>query len=497
MESAKEGAIKLYNLRYLPLFAAYLILGIFCIKLSYWVAAIVGVVAVLFSLALLFSKSVKWGVALALMLTFCLGFGLSALELHLRNDVGLSGNAQVTCRAIEVEQQGEYYVVTADELKSGGTYYGGKITFITQEKIAVGDDLTIRGEVSIQKLSLESTYSALEYRKGAKYEITPSEVAAKEGTPPVDYTIKEKVRSVLVREQGERAGAFSYAMLFGDTEYMESTDKSAMREVGVAHVFAVSGLHVGVLAAALLFLLRKLRLKDKYNVFIILPLFGFYAYLVGFSPSVLRASFMATLALASSALGERYDDLSAISLAAVLILLVRPLWLFDVSFIMSFLAVLGIASLASPIEKALLRKRVNKKLASGLAFSLSVTVALLPVMTVVFGKISIAGVLLNLVVIPLAAVAYILNLAALLLTLMIPSFGAVLHAVGYIPLFLVELSKKTADLRLTLHYDFSAAEILAYYAVLLFVGKYSLAKKKVKLIVGGMGGGVLLLLLLL
>lgn len=106
MESAKEGAIKLYNLRYLPLFAAYLILGIFCIKPSYWVAAIVGVVAVLFSLALLFSKSVKWGVALALMLTFCLGFGLSALELHLRNDVGLSGNAQVTCRAIEVEQQG-------------------------------------------------------------------------------------------------------------------------------------------------------------------------------------------------------------------------------------------------------------------------------------------------------------------------------------------------------------------------------------------------------
>lgn len=496
MEQTKEERIKICNLRLLPLFAACLILGIFCVKLSYVAAAVTLGVATLFIGFLLLSKTLKRGVVIALVAALFIGYGAAALELHLRNDVGLTGEARLTCRAVEVTETESGYLVVADRVKSKGESYSGKITFETEKAISVGDRISLEGEVEIKKLSLDSVYEALEYRTGAKYSVTPDDLTVTSGSAPLDYKIKEKARETLIRYEGDRAGSFSYATLFGDAEFMESEDKTAMREVGVAHVFAVSGLHIGVLSAAILFLLRKMRLKDSCSILILLPVFGFYAYLVGFTPSVLRASIMVTIGLAASALGERYDDISALSLAAMLILLVRPLYLFDVSFIMSFLSILGIESLARPLEQAFRKRKCKPWLASGLALSLSTTVALLPVSAVVFGKISFAGAFLNLLVVPLASLAYVLTLIALPLAMIAPAFGVLLEAVGKIPLFIAELSGKVAGLRLTADYDFSAAELLLYYATLLFVGKHSLAKKKVKLFVGGFGAGILTLLIL-
>jgi len=424
------------------------------------------------------------------------GYALARVTLYCRNEVGETGDASVTCRVIEVAEKDEGYTVTADSLSVNGKHRLGKITFDIDESVAIGDRMTLKGTVSIRTLSLNSIAGALEYRKGAKYAIKPYAYAAESGTPPLRYTIREKMRAALVSAQGERAGGFSYAMLFGDAEFMEDEDRSAMREVGVAHVIAVSGLHVGVLAAALLFLLRKLRLKDGVCLAILLPIFGFYAYLAEFTPSVLRASIMVSVSLAASALGQRYDDVSALSFAAILILLVRPLYLFDLSFLMSFLAILGIQSLGRPLERIFLRHKVPGRLASGLALSAATTIALIPVSALVFNRIAFVGFLLNIVVVPLASIAFVLNLAALLPTLVFPAFGAVLSLFGYLPLMIAELSGAAAALGLKTNYDFAVPEIVLYYATILFVSKYSLAKRTTKLVAAGIGGSVLIVLLL-
>ena len=502
MDRTKEDAFKLFNLRYLPLFAVTLILGIFCVKLSYIVAAIVGIVAILSFVALFLTKSVKWGVAVALIGVLFLGYGAATLDLYLRNQVGLSGNREITCRVIEItegtaDDETTTYYVSADSLRTGGSSYAGGVSFETDMPLAVGDRVTLRGEISIKTLSLQTIYSALEYRKGEKYIVGSATIVSVEaGSPPLSHTIKSKIRETLTSAEGDRAGAFSYAMIFGDAEYMESEDKSAMREVGVAHVFAVSGLHIGVISAAILFLLRKCKVGSGASILILLPIFGFYTYLVGFTPSVLRASIMVVIGLLAATLGQRYDDVSALSLAAILILLGRPLYLFDISFLMSFLSIFGIQSLASPLEKAFLRKNFKGWLAAGLALSISTTVALLPVSAVVFGRISLVGFLLNILVVPLASLAYILTLIALLPTLILPSFGALLGAISILPLVIAELSAAVASLGLATNYAFSTAELLLYYAILAFVGKYSLVKKKVKIVVGVSGGAILAILIL-
>ena len=184
------------------------------------------------------------------------------------------------------------------------------------------------------------------------------------------------------------------------------------------------------------------------------------------------------------------------SFAAIVILLARPLLLFDLSFVMSFLAIFGLQSLTSPLKQAFVRRKMKEGLAEALALSIATTVALVPVSAVVFGRITLVGFLLNVIVVPLASVSYVLTLIGLLLTAIIPSFGAFLGAVSVLPSAIITISTAVASLGLTVNYDFSTAEILLYYAILAFVGKYSLASKKVKLVAGGMGAGVLVALIL-
>ena len=191
----------------------------------------------------------------------------------------------------------------------------------------------------------------------------------------------------------------------------------------------------------------------------------------------------------------RYDDVSALGFAAIVLLVTRPLLLFDLSFIMSFLSIFGIHSLSGPLKKEFMRWKVKEKFAGALALSVAATLALLPVSAVVFDRITFVGFALNLVVVPLASVSYVLSLAGLLLAAMLPSFGALLQIVQYLPLLIVEISRWAAGLGLSTKYDFTTAEILVYYATLAFVGKYSLAARKAKLVAGGLGAGVLAILI--
>ena len=484
MAGRKDVPFRLFNLRYVPLFAAFLILGIFSISLSYLAAALIIAVALLCLVALVFTRSLTRGVAVVLALTLVVGYLSAFTALHVRNEVGLEGYYTVHCRVVGVRVEEGVYYAEADGLTCGGKRYAGGITIQTDKPLAEGDRVTAIGSVSIRKITFSTAFDALQYRKGKKYAMTADVCDVTPGRPTLAARIRGKIRDLLLRYQGDRANGFSYAMLFGDTSYMEGADLKTMRSVGVAHVFAVSGLHVGVLSAAILSLLKKLKAKGYVRLLVMIPILGFYAYLAGFTPSVLRASVMILLYLTASLLGMRYDDLSALSFAAVLILIIRPLYLFDVSFLLSFLALFGIVSLASPLERAFKKRRMPSFLASALALSVSTSVAILPVSATIFGSVSLLGVLLNVLIVPLASLTYLLTLILLPLAALYSGFGGVLIMLRSLPLAMIEMGEWGASLNVTGEHSFATWEIVLYYATLLFVGKYSLARPKVKLVAG-------------
>ncbi len=201
--------------------------------------------------------------------------------------------------------------------------------------------------------------------------------------------------------------SIAYALLTGNSNFMDSETLSAYRMAGVAHVFAVSGLHIGFLAMALSFLFKKFKINNTIKV-IVLPLILFaYSGVCSFTSSSLRASIMTTGALLLTLKGLRYDRLTVISIAGLLILIFAPANLFEVGFQLSFSVVLGIALFASTFERLLLCvKRMPKKLASGLSVALSAQMASVPVMLFHFKSVSLIAVFFNVVFIPAVSVIF-------------------------------------------------------------------------------------------
>ncbi len=133
----------------------------------------------------------------------------------------------------------------------------------------------------------------------------------------------------------ELAGALR-AMLLGERHLLDPDDKSLFVRSGTMHLFAISGLHIGIIAGALFGTLRVVRLPRTATFLTSTVLVGFYVDLIGLTPSAVRAWLMITCVLAASVLRAPRNAIAAIAGSALLVLLVDPMQLFSAGFQMSY-----------------------------------------------------------------------------------------------------------------------------------------------------------------
>ncbi len=139
------------------------------------------------------------------------------------------------------------------------------------------------------------------------------------------------------------------AMLFGDRTRLSHTLRVGFERTGSFHLFVVSGMHVGLLAAGVFWLARRLRLGDLSATLLTITLTAGYALLTGFGAPVQRALAMATLFLLTRLLSRDRSVLNALGAAALGVLAWSPRSLFEASFQMTFLAIVAIAGMAIPL----------------------------------------------------------------------------------------------------------------------------------------------------
>ncbi len=223
-------------------------------------------------------------------------------------------------------------------------------------------------------------------------------------------------------------------LMFGDTSLMDESLYEQFRLTGIAHVLAVSGLHVGLLYAVVLKLLkgRSAVVSAAVSGGLILV----YAALSSFSVSVLRASFMIALNIAARFLKRRYDLTNAATLTAIVFLFFNPYQLFDSGFQLSFCAAytMGVALPWATLKGIELSDKYKKKwiLKAFEIFSPAVMVQLgmTPLILFHFTTFSPAGILINPVAVLLAG---ILLPAGLLLFIISMTGIAALTAFGAWP----------------------------------------------------------------
>jgi competence protein ComEC len=142
------------------------------------------------------------------------------------------------------------------------------------------------------------------------------------------------------------------AMLLGDRSFVDREESTDFQKTGVFHVLVVAGLHVGALAFALYWMCRKLRLSPMWRAAFTLAVLFSYVAVVEQRAPVLRATLMATIVVLGGFFFRRLDLLNSAALAALVLLVARPLALGDSSFQLTFVAIGCIAGLALPwLEK--------------------------------------------------------------------------------------------------------------------------------------------------
>ncbi|MBK9968011.1 MAG: DNA internalization-related competence protein ComEC/Rec2 [Holophagales bacterium] len=224
-----------------------------------------------------------------------------------------------------------------------------------------------------------------------------------------------------------QAAALAKALLLGETAELAPETVSAFRDGGVAHILAISGVHVGLLALGLTFVLRPLRpsvpLRDG---LVLVATLAFGAFTGGRAP-VLRAVFMIALYLGARLLGRPTSPAQVMALSALVLLAADPANLFDVGFLLSYAAVFGIAAVA-PLFSGPLRRRLPASLADGIAATLGAELCVFPIQATVFHVVPFVALLSNLVVVPLASL--FLFAAALLMPLLLAGPLASAFALG-------------------------------------------------------------------
>ena len=146
-----------------------------------------------------------------------------------------------------------------------------------------------------------------------------------------------------------RCGAVLKAVLLGDRSSLDSETIDNFRQTGLYHLLVISGLHVGLLAMIIAFLLRFAPLGEISRAAVVLALLLVYAALVEQRAPTLRATLMIAAYLIGRTLYRERSLLNAVGLAALILLAYRPAWLFESGFQLSFSAALLIAGLAVPI----------------------------------------------------------------------------------------------------------------------------------------------------
>ena len=208
-------------------------------------------------------------------------------------------------------------------------------------------------------------------------------------------------------------------LLLGYRGSLTDEMRETFAATGTLHIFAISGLHVGIIAMLVIWILKAFRVSSIHYVLYIVPLLTLYTIATGARASAVRACVMAIVYYLAPFLGRKADIFSALAFAAIAILTVVPAQLFDVGFIYSFTVVAGIAViyplLARPMSKLwqadpfriqpepwyiVFLRLGMRKICALVSVSLSAWLVSAPLTVFFFGRLTVIAIVSNLVVIP-------------------------------------------------------------------------------------------------
>ncbi len=408
----------------------------------------------IFTLSLLIKKSRRSLFVPAVCLSVCIS---SLLFFFSQGDFlkvrDLAGNESQIVAAVKDEPKYNIayhrYYCEAEIISIDGRKYGGnmRLSFSTEYEDISLNDFAIGNVLSFDGRLYEvggGVKDIVDYFKSEKIYIGANNIenltVTRQGTKPISYLgneLRNKI-SISLKEHfsSDTAGVLT-ALVTGDKDNLNSSIYDDFRFIGIAHLMAVSGMHLTILAMGAELILRKLKRKRLKNG--TLSCFvAFVMFLANFSPSVIRAGTMRLMHLKADSTGRKADPLNSMGLALIIILSLNPFACKSTGLLLSVLSTLSIITVSLPLSESFSTRSgdvlkiksnrlfsVHKAVIFSLATSVSVMVFTVPVLADSFGSFSLMSPIANLVFLPLAPV--LITVAAI---------SALMCSVGFMPSFI-------------------------------------------------------------
>ncbi|NFI93934.1 ComEC/Rec2 family competence protein [Clostridium botulinum] len=277
--------------------------------------------------------------------------------------------------------EAEVRILKNNSYETIGCYNGKKIIIENlQDKLTQGDKFNIKGTLkdnSIKEKGIVGTLFINNIQKSDDDFISNL------------YHIKNKVYKMLEENLGKRKAGLISSIAFGYSECLDDEDKDYMKSFGIIHAISVSGLHVAIVYSVLK---RFLGVKIGLIATIIYVLF------TGSNYSSIRAFLMLSTLELSYLLKRNNNSISALSISGIILLLMRPYAVFEISFHLSYLATLGIILYNKKLNYKFYK--LPKVLRNTLSISLSAQIFTFPYLILVFKDFSINFILGNLFLMP-------------------------------------------------------------------------------------------------
>ena len=240
----------------------------------------------------------------------------------------------------------------------------------------------------------------------------------------IRQSIKNNARNLL----DEKTYSIYMGIILGDTSEIDENTKEIFRNSNMAHILAVSGMHISYIIVGITVILNKILGRKMSNMVAILVLL-LYCIITGFSPSIIRASTMGIMVLLSKLIHRKNDIWLSIAISLFIILIYNPYLIMDVGLQFSYAGTLGIMLFNKNVLKILNKSKENKSIIKQIiSISISAQVFILPLSIFHFNTIGIyfiiVNILLSIIIGPIIVLSFIF-LLFLMLNLGFAKFTAI------------------------------------------------------------------------
>lgn len=431
------------------------------------------------------------GAFVVIFFTLITGFMLMSNEITTRNHIyDLKENTVIVqgkIYKIENTAFGTNIYLKGVEVENGEKSVSVKRIFVNTEKIPnvkIGNIIKVRGklrqfEEAANKGNFDSRKYYLSLGFYGKIEAGTIEVINSDysGIRQGLYELRMEIIERLEKLCSDNNGIFSIinnkngiigAIILGDKTDLDSDIKELYSVSGIAHILAISGLHISFIGMAIYRLLRR-RFRFLFSAAVSIPVVLSFGIMSGFGISTIRAIIMFILKIIGEVLGRKYDAITAISLAGLVLLVQNPFVVCNSGFQMSFGAIIAIVLILPIVEEIL---NTDNKIIKVLSANFTISLVMNPILAWNYYELPTFSFLLNIVVVPLMSVVIVSSIVGIFCSCIMFGFGKVVifPGCGILELytFLCNVINKSSVASIVVGQP-KVTIIIVYYAILLVV----------------------------